>query len=200
MATKHFFLYHSFGGKSHGNDDSNGKGTRRINNHHHHNHHNPNYCHHPPPRSLCQKIWRGTRQKLWLPYSPPHPPPANIVLLLREPLGRPDPQALTPEQKGNDKHAEEAHEHTEDAKRLGRPSLGDPLAHEEGPRKGDDGSRGGDHDEAVSSQGTIRIDEVVEADRRHLHEAKHDRAKAELKADPPQFRRVLRHDPKDDGA
>ena len=67
-----------------------------------------------------------------------------------QPLGRGDTRPLAPDQLRNQQQREEAHEHAEDAKGLRRSALRDPLAHEKGPREGDDGAEDGAHHEGVA--------------------------------------------------
>lgn len=117
---------------------------------------------------------------------------------MRNPLRRPNAQPLTPDKHGNSKQAEDAHEHSKNAKRLCRTIVRDPLADEEGPGKANHCTCRGDSDEAVTSKGAICFNDIVKAHRWRLHEAESDEADSKLQTHPARRRGVLRYEAEDE--
>ena len=76
----------------------------------------------------------------------------------------------------------------------------DPIPNKERPSKRNNSSDTCHSNETVARDTVIRLDEVVEADRRRLHESESNHAGPELQADPPLGRGILSYKAEDERA
>jgi hypothetical protein len=116
------------------------------------------------------------------------------------PLGSPDPQTFSPDNHRDRQQSKDTHQHTEDAEWLRITTVMDPCTNKEGPCKRDNSPDASDCDKAVSCDASIRLDEVVEANRRCLHETERHHGKTDLQANPASRRGVIRDESEHEGA
>jgi hypothetical protein len=76
----------------------------------------------------------------------------------------------------------------------------DPCADEECPRKRDDSPDASDCNKTVSCNAAIRLDDIVEANRRCLHETERHHSKTDLQANPACRRGMIRDETKHERA
>jgi hypothetical protein len=73
-----------------------------------------------------------------------------------------------------------------------------PRANKERPRKRDDSPDTCHCNKAIPGETTIRLDNVVETNRRSLHQAERHHGEADLQTHPALWRRVLRYEAEDE--
>ena len=86
-----------------------------------------------------------------------------IELLISDNIpSRRDPHPLTPKDDGNDQQRKGPENCREATKRNQKPILLNPLRNKKGPSKWDQPPENADHDEAVTRQLIVRVDELEE--------------------------------------